>query len=79
MNKTKTLEQLVQKREENILKTIEWSLDDMTEMLETYSVARQVAESENNKESLAIIEEKIAQLAQAKNEKEKLRERESFL
>lgn len=59
------MENLIQKKEENIQKLLKWSLGDFEEMLETYSKAKEVAIEKNDSTTKDILDEKISQLNEA--------------
>jgi hypothetical protein len=61
------LQQLLEKREENILLLSKWSDEEIDELLERYREAKEIAYEENRFESYKILEEKISQLHAAKD------------
>jgi hypothetical protein len=61
------LQQLLEKRKENILLLSKWSDEELDELLERYREAKEIAYEENRFESYKILEEKISQLHAAKD------------
>ena len=66
--KTKNiLEELLKKREANILLLSKWTDEDIKEIAKKYREAKEAAEEENNFESYKILEEKLSQLYAAQD------------
>lgn len=61
------LEELLKKRESNILMLSQWSDEDIEEMINRYRQAKGIAFEENKFESYKILEEKLSQVYDAKN------------
>ena len=61
------LQQLLKKREENILLLSKWTDEDMEAMLKRYREAKETAYKENRFEAYKILEEKLSQLYEAKD------------
>jgi hypothetical protein len=61
------LEELIKKREENILLLSKWSDKDLDQTYKNYREAKEMAYEENRFESYKILEEKISQIIAAKD------------
>ncbi len=61
------LQQLIKKRQENILLLSKWTDEEIEEMIKRYSEAKETAYEENRFESYKILAEKLSQLYEAKN------------
>ena len=59
------LTELKSKRAINIEKMIDWSADDFSEMLDTYNMAKEIAEKSSDQESINILNEKLSQVKEA--------------
>ena len=59
------LTELKSKRPINIEKMVDWSADDFSEMLDTYSMAKEIAEKSSDQESINILNEKLSQVKEA--------------
>ncbi|MCO5142570.1 MAG: hypothetical protein M9962_05730 [Oligoflexia bacterium] len=69
-NKSNALEKLRGERSKNVLNLIQWSLSDFMEMEETYNKAKEVAIDSQDNSSVAILDEKISQLNEARSLRE---------
>jgi len=59
------LSELLRKREENISKSLKWSIADLNEMIGTYRTALGIANDYDKLNSVAVLTEKISQLEAA--------------
>lgn len=59
------LTELKSKRTINIEKMASWSSDDFNEMLETYQMAKEIAEESSDQDSISILNEKLSQVNEA--------------
>ena len=69
--KPDVLLQLKAERSNNILKLIDWSMADFDEMQDTYLKAKEVALDSDDREAAVILDEKLSQLAEARQVKSK--------
>lgn len=61
------LQELIRKREENIILLSKWSDANLNELSKNYSNAQETAYEENRFESYKILSEKLSQISAAKN------------
>ncbi len=61
------LQELIMKREENILLLSKWSDEDLDELSKNYRSTQEIAYEENRFESYKILTEKLSQLSAAQD------------
>ncbi len=64
------LQQLISKKPENIRNLQSWSFQEFDEMAQTYVTALEIADESNDLEAKVILEEKLLQLAEARQIKD---------
>jgi predicted esterase YcpF (UPF0227 family) len=64
---TEILQELIKKREENILLLSKWTDEDLKEMAKRYREAQETAYQENRFEGYKILEEKLSQIYAAQD------------